>query len=307
MSSWGEPFVAPATGSPLAHRGEQLYAEYPEADGYGFPPNWDLSEWIVDFEQTPFYEQYQDRVEQGRELTTIISDYYADRGTGKTTLAVKFARAMDRTKEGLTADKVTNTPERFTDAYVEKPKGSGLVFDEAEAGVNARKAMTNVNQELNEKVAMGRVGEKYSFYTLPDINQIDKEIRQMAHYWVLIRRRGRARVYKLENNPFRDNTYTKPVCDITWGALPDDDPAFSELHEQKWSKLEDEDDKYVPQHEVDEKIDQERQQARKEARNEFIRAVDARGLLSKTEIAEVVDLHRSTVSRIASGDVTAGD
>ncbi len=49
-----------------------------------------------------------------------------------------------------------------------------------------------------------------------------------------------------------------------------------------------------------------REQARKEARNEFIRAVDARSLLNKKEIAEVVDLHRSTVSRIASGEVTAG-
>jgi transposase len=48
-------------------------------------------------------------------------------------------------------------------------------------------------------------------------------------------------------------------------------------------------------------------EARKEARNEFIRAVDARGLLNKAEIAEIVDLHRSTVSRIANREVTAGD
>ncbi|WP_251342422.1 hypothetical protein [Haloplanus halophilus] len=306
MSDW-KNYRGPAGMAPLAYRGGLRSDRYPPTQGPEFPDGWSMNEWITDFEETPFYEQYEDRVEQGRELTAIISDYYADRGTGKTTLAVKFARAFDRTDDGLTPDKVTNTPEEFTDAYVEKEKGAGLVFDEAEAGVNARKAMTNVNQELNEKVAMGRVGEKYSFYTLPDINQIDKEIRQMAHYWVLIRRRGRARVYKLENNPFQDETYTKPICDVTWGALPDDDPVFAELHEQKWSKLEDEEDKYVPQHEVDERVEKERKQARKEARNEFIRAVDARGLLNKKEIAEVVDLHRSTVSRIASGEVTVGD
>jgi len=306
MSDWDD-FRGPAGMDPLAYRGQLRRNTYPQAPGPAFPDGWTMSEWVTEFEDTPFYEQYEDRVEQGRELTAIISDYYADRGTGKTTLAVKFARAFDRTGEGLTPEKVTNTPEKFTDAYVEKPKGSGLVFDEAEAGVNARKAMTNVNQQLNEKVAMGRVGEKYSFYTLPDINQIDKEIRQMAHYWVLIRRRGRARVYKLENNPFQDDTYTKPICDVTWGALPDDDPVFTDLHEQKWSKLQDEGDKHIPQHEVEERVEKEREQAKKEARNKFIRAVDARGLLNKKQIAEVVDLHRSTVSRIASGEVTAGD
>jgi hypothetical protein len=305
MSDW-QQYRGPPHIDPLAYRGGLRTEQFPQAPGASFPEGWSMDEWIVDFEDTPFYEQYEDRVEQGRELTAIISDYYADRGTGKTTLAVKFARAFDRTDEGLTAARVTNSPEEFTDAYVEQPKGAGLVFDEAEAGVNARKAMTNVNQQLNEKVAMGRVGEKYSFYTLPDINQIDKEIRQMAHYWVLIRRRGRARVYKLENNPFQDETYTKPICDVTWGALPDDDPVFSELHEQKWSKLEDDGDKYIPASEVEDRVDKERDQARKEARNEFIRAVDARGLLNKKEIAEVVDLHRSTVSRIASGEVTAG-
>lgn len=304
---WEEFGPAPATQDPLTSRGELRTDIYPPASGAAFPEGWSVTEWITDFEETAFYEQYEDRVDEGRELTALVTDYYADRGTGKTTAAVQFARRLDRTEKGLTPEKVTNSPEEFIDAYVEQPKGSGMVFDEAEAGVNARKAMTNLNQALNEKISMGRVGEKYSFYTMPDINQIDKEIRQLAHYWILIRRRGRARIYKLENNPFEDETYTKPVCDITWGALPEDDPAYASLNEDKWDKLQDEETKHIPAHEVQERVEKEREQAKKEARNEFIRAADARDLLNKKEIADIVDLHRSTVSRIASGEVKAGD
>lgn len=305
--SWEDFGPAPADLDPLTSQGKMRTGKYPAVDGAEFPEGWSVTEWHVDFEETPFYEQYTDRVENDRELTALISDYYADRGTGKTTAAVRFARKTDRTEEGLTPEKVTNSAEMFTDAYVQQPKGAALVFDEAEAGVNARKAMTNVNQHLNEKVSMGRVGEKYSFYTMPDINQIDKQVRKLAHYWVLIRRRGRARIYKLENNPFEDETYTKPVCDITWDALPDDDPAFQKLDEQKWDKLEDEQKKHISIREAQERVEKARKEERTEARNDFIKATHSRDLLTESQIGDIVDLSQSQVNRIATKDAEEAD
>lgn len=293
-------FVAPAGADPLAHRGELRRDAYPLASGPSFPDGWSLSEWIVPFEETPFYEEYEDHAEKDMELTVLLSDYHAMRGTGKTTLSIKLARAFDRTDDGLTPAKVTNSPEEFIDAYVQHPKGSGLVFDEAEAGINSRDAMTTVNKEMNEKISMGRVGEKYAVWNMPDIGQIDKQVRKLAHYWVLVQRRGRARVYELSNDPFRDDTYTKPICNIEWGALPADDPVYQRLDEHKWDKLQGEGEEYVPIDEHQERVEKAEEEARREQRDAFIRAAYRRDLLSQPDLAEITDLSQGQISRIVN-------
>lgn len=299
MSDW-EQYRGPPHIDPLAYRGGLRTEQYPQAPGAAFPDGWSMDEWIVDFEDTPFYEEFLDHAEKGMELTILLSDYHAMRGTGKTTLSIKLARAFDRTDDGLTPEKVTNSPEEFIDAYVQQDKGSGLVFDEAEAGIGARDAMTTVNKEMNEKVSMGRVGEKYAVWNMPDIGQIDKTVRKLAHYWVLVQRRGRARVYELSNDPFRDETYTKPICNIEWGALPESDPVYQRLDQHKWDKLTGEGEEYVPIDEHQERVEKAKDEAEREQRDEFIRAAYGRGLLSQSDLSEVVDLSQGQISRICS-------
>lgn len=301
-SNQWEEFAAPADSDPLAYRGGVQRDAYPQAPGPSFPEGWNMDEWKVDFEETPFYEEYEDHVDKGMELTILLSDYHAMRGTGKSTLSVKLARKFDRTEQGLVPGKVTNQGEEFIDAYVQYEQGSGLVFDEAESGVNARDAMTNVNKTMNEKISMGRVGEKYAVWNMPDIGQIDKEIRKLAHYWVLVQRRGRARVYELSNDPFRDETYTKPICNIEWGALPADDPVYQRLDEHKWDKLEGDGEEYVPVDEHQKRVEQAKEEAEREQRDEFIRAAYGRDLLSQPELEEITGLHQSTISRIVNSD-----
>jgi hypothetical protein len=297
MTGWDE-YVGPADADPFAYRGGQLRDAYPQTEGAAFPAGWSVSEWVTDFEDTPFYEAYEEHVEKGMELTILLSDYHAMRGTGKTTLSVKLARKFDRTDEGLIPSKATNSPEEFIDAYVRHAQGSGLVFDEAEAGINARDAVTKVNKEMNEKVSMGRVGEKYAVWNMPDIGQIDKQIRKLGHYWVLVRRRGRARVYELSNNPFKDETYTKPVCEIEWGALPGNDPVFQRLDEHKWDKLEGEGEEYVPIDEVHERVERAQREVSKQVRDRFIYNAYDQRLLTQSELAEIVDISSSRISQI---------
>jgi predicted XRE-type DNA-binding protein len=152
---------------------------------------------------------------------------------------------------------------------------------------------------------MGRVGEKYAVWNMPDIGQIDKQIRKLGHYWVLVQRRGRARVYELSNNPFKDETYTKPICNIEWSALPANDPVYQRLDEHKWDKLEGEGEEYVPIDEVQRRVERAETDARRAARDQFIRAAYGQDLLSQPEIAEVVDLDQSTVSRVVNQEATA--
>jgi len=297
-TDWDEFGPAPGNQDPLTTRGQLRTDTYPAASGAGFPEGWSVTEWITDFENTPFYEEYEDHVDKGMELTILLSDYQAMRGSGKTTLSIKLARKFDRTENGLTPDKVTNSPEEFINAYVQHNQGSGLVFDEAEAGINARNAMSTVNKEMNEKVSMGRVGEKYAVWNMPDIGQIDKEVRKLAHYWVLVRRRGRARVYELSNDPFEDKTYTMPICNIEWGPLADSDPVYKRLNEHKWDKLEGDGDSYVPYDEHKKEVERAEKDARREQRDEFILSAYERKLLSQPEIADIVDLSQAQVSRI---------
>lgn len=297
-------FIAPAT-DPLAYRGKPRWDEYPRAEGASFPDGWSIDEWLVDFEETTFYEQYQDHVSKGMELVVLLTDYYANRGTGKTTCAVHLARQFDRTDEGLTPEKVTNSPEEFINAYIQHNKGSGLVFDEAEAGVGARDAMTTVNKQMNEKISMGRVGEKYSVWTFPDLQQIDKQVRKLAHVWVLVTALGKARVYELSQDPFKNKVYTTPLCKLTWDALPESDPVYSRLNQQKWDSLTDSGDQHIPISEHREEVEKAKTDARREKRDEFIREAYGEDLLSQKELAEICDVHQSTISRIVREEVTA--
>lgn len=306
MSYAWDGFVGPAGVDPLAYRGGLRTESYPAANGAAFPEEWSMSEWVVDFEETPFYEEYLEHAEKDMELTVLVSDYHAMRGTGKTVLSIKLAREFDRTEEGLTPDKVTNQAEEFIDAYVQHAKGSGLIFDEAETGINSRDAMTTVNKEMNEKVSMGRVGEKYAIWNMPDIGQIDKEVRKLAHYWVLVQRRGRARVYELSNDPFRDDTYTKPICNIEWSDLEDGDPVYDRLDEHKWDKLEGTGDQFIEVEEHEEELKKQREEAKRQQRDAFIRAAYSNNLLSQPDLAQITDLSQGQISRIVNqGEVTA--
>jgi len=158
--------------------------------------------------------------------------------------------------------------------------------------------MSNVNKDMNEKVSMGRVGEKYAVWNMPDVGQIDKEVRTLAHYWVLVRRRGRARVYELSNDPFEHKTYTKPICEIEWSDLPDDDPVYARLDDHKWDKLEGDGKEYIPADEHEKQVERAREEAEREQRDEFIVAAYGNNLLSQPEIAEITGLDQSQVSRI---------
>jgi hypothetical protein len=302
MTDGWTDFRAPPDGNPFRERGELRRERYPTVDGAATPPGWSVTEWITDFENTPFYEEYLNHREKGMELTILLSDYHAMRGTGKTTLSIKLARAFDATDEGLTPEKVTNSPEEFIDAYVRHAQGSGLVFDEAEAGIGARDAMTTVNKEMNEKVSMGRVGEKYAVWNMPDIGQIDKQIKKLGHYWVLVQRRGRARVYELSNNPFQDETYTKPICNIEWSALPASDPVYQRLDEHKWDKLTGDGEEYVPINEVQDRVEKTEEQAQRETRDRFIYEIYEQDLLTQQEISELecVDVSQRQVSEIVN-------
>ena len=111
-------------------------------------------------ESNPLGNLYRKRVAENRDLTVLVADWNLERGSGKTTLALRMAAAMDRTEEGVTPDKATLSPEELTEAYTREPPGSSLILDEGEAAISNRRSMSGVNEALRKIVGMGRVEEE---------------------------------------------------------------------------------------------------------------------------------------------------
>jgi len=151
-------------------------------------------------EDCPLGKLYRKRVAQGRDLTVLVADWNLERGSGKTTLALRLAAACDRTEEGVTKDKATLSAQELTRAYTEQPVGSSLVLDEGEAAASNRRAMSGVNEALRRIVGMGRVEQKYLFLTAPGVHQVDKDIRNMCDMWVFVRKVGEAQMFRVRYN-----------------------------------------------------------------------------------------------------------
>lgn len=259
-------------------------------------------------EDCPLGKLYRKRVAQNRDLTVIVSDWNLERWSGKTTLALRLAQAADRTDEGVTREKASLNAEELTDAYTSKPKGSSLVFDEAEAGISNRRAMSGVNEAMRTIVGMGRVEQKYLFLTTPGVHQIDSDIRAMADVWILVREVGRAQMYRVRFNPFEGKALTD-----NWGILRWDDArpgpleeTYKQLTEDKRAALRGEGDDgagYVDASEVDKAAEQAAKEAERQKRDELLRQIYTQNEdMTQQELADSVGLSRSRIGDILSGD-----
>lgn len=259
----------------------------------------------ADFDASQFWEDYIRRVKANQDLLILVSDYENDRGTGKTVLSIDLAETLDRTDDGLTPAKASIAPEQLINGYGAHAKGSSLVLDEAEAGVGSREAMTRINRMLSEIVSMGRVQEKYVILNMPASNHIDKNILDLAHYWILVKRKGLARVYKLKNNPFEQKKWPTPVQKLEWSDIDGNHPVYRSLTKEKLSRIDNPagggDGKgYVHYQDHVENLEQARSEAVKETRDEIITA-----LLNHPEvhapqrvIADAADVSQSYVSNL---------
>jgi hypothetical protein len=257
-------------------------------------------------EGCPLAKLYRKRIAQGRDLTVIVSDWNLERGSGKTTLALRLAQAADRTDAGITPDKATISAESLADAYTSEPEGSALLLDEAEAGISNRRAMSGVNEAMRQVVGMGRVEQKYLFLTTPGVHQIDSDIRAMADVWILVREVGRAQMYRVRFNPFDGRALTD-----NWGVLrwPDarpaeTDPTYKELTRQKRAALRGEGDDatgYVDAAEVEETAAKAAEEAERQKRDELLRQIyQQNDDMTQQKLADSVGLSRSRVADILS-------
>jgi hypothetical protein len=251
-----------------------------------------------------FAQLYRERVEQNRDLVVLITDSSNDRGTGKTTEALRLAWGMDRTDEKLTTDKATIDPHPLLESYTEEPRGSSLVLDESEVGLDKYKSGSGVNRAIRELVATGRVMEKYLVLNAPADHLVDKDLKSLVDVWVLVERRGFAKVYRMDWNPHEHTQITPRLGTLEWDAIsnPQLQEVYDYLDARKKARLRGEEgDSYLKRSEAKEMVESAKAEAREEVKREHIARMDSRlGDLTQSDMGEVVDLSQSRVSQILS-------
>lgn len=263
------------------------------------------------------WELYQRRVRNGQDLTVIVSDHQSRRGTGKTVLSLKLAAVMDRTEEGLTAEKTAITPQELIEAYLREKRGSALVLDEAEVGVGARDAMTAVNKTFSQLVAMGRIEEKYLVINAPSTTGIDKSLREMADLWALVEAIGRARIYRFRVNPFQGSIWQDSIAELHWsdiGAESSLYDVYQHLTEEKHQHMTGTDDEFVRASEVQDQVETAVTETQREVRNQLIQQLADDDRFTYSDIADALpaeygtddndiwDISAQRVGQIARGD-----
>jgi len=253
-----------------------------------------------------FEKLYRKRVANNQDLAVLVSDHQNRRGTGKTVLSLKLASKMDRTDSGLTKEKVAIDPDELTEAYIDLPKGSSLVLDEAEAGLSKYEAASAVNRAMRELVSMGRIREKYLVLNLPASSELDRDLKALCDFWFMITQKGCASGHHLRWNPYSEEPRTPKTSTWEWDDIEkksDLRGVYDYLTDEKMAHLRGERDgssQRIPASDVKEMIRQAKDEAATQTRNDLLRDFYDQFDLTQNDLGTAVGLSRSRVADILS-------
>jgi hypothetical protein len=242
-----------------------------------------------------FGKLFEQRLANDQDLIVLVDDEHNRRGTGKTTLSIALAAAMDQTEEGLTTDKVCMTAQELTNAYLDEEKGSSLILDEAEQAVSKYRAASSTNMAIRKLASMGREPlQKFVVINLPNSMELDRDLKALCTVWLMVTQKGHAAVHFLGMNKYRNKVLTPKKHGLKWTALSD--PQLKDvsdyLAERKREILEDGDEGYVDPEEVDQAVSK----AETNTRNELLQNVYESTEVTQSELANAVGLSRSRVA-----------
>jgi len=252
----------------------------------------------------PFTKLYRKRVAENQDLAIIISDHQNRRGTGKTIFSLKLASLMDRTEEGITQEKVAVGPDQLLESYMELPKGSALVLDEAEAGLSKYEAASGVNKAMRELVSMGRIQEKYLVLNLPASSELDRDLKALCDFWFMVQSKGKALGHFLRWNPYSEEPRTPKTDSWEWSDIPESSDlrnVYDYLTSEKLAHLRgerEESSQRVTASEAKNMVEKAKEEARTETRNELLSSVYESTDVTQKELAESVGLSRSRLADI---------
>lgn len=266
-------------------------------------------------EQYPFGtlgKEIRKRIRNDYDAKIIVTSHNSQPGLGKTTFAIRAAHAWD--PHGWSAEqKAFMNAHAFHNKYMDAPPGSVLLFDEVENEADARRSVSTKNVELSQMLATQRFRNIVSIYTLPAVSMLDSRIMELADYWVNVMKRGVAHPYKIYVNDFTGNVTRKWIGQqdqggngemIMWDDVERGEQAYSDKEyldelKKQHSHLERE---YVPQSEVEDKLEKAIEDAKRDKRDAMIHDIYEQWDVSQSDIAalESVGVSQPTVQKILS-------
>jgi len=253
-----------------------------------------------------FAKLYKKRVANNQDLAILVSDHQNRRGTGKTVLSLKVASRLDRTEEGITKEKVSIGVDSLLDSYTKLPKGSALILDEAESGLNKYEAGTQVNKAMRELVSMGRIEEKYLILNLPSSGALDRDLKALCDWWWLVQYKGLAKGHHLQWNPYTEQPRTPKKRDLEWSDIEEGTQlrdVYNYLTKLKMKHLRgesDESSQRLKPSEVQNKIQKVQSQTKTETRNQLLTEIYSNSELTQQELSNAVGLSRSRLADIVN-------
>lgn len=266
---------------------------------------------MVEYKFGTLGREVRSRIEDNLDCKIIITSYSSTPGLGKTTLAIKMAREWDW-HDWAAEEKAYMTYEPFHEAYMSQPPGTVLLFDEVENEADARRGNSAENVGLSQLLATQRVRNIISIYTLPAVSMLDKRIMELADYWINVGvgfQKGVAYPHRLDVNDYSWVGGRVQITPKRLGAdeviefrdLPEDDPDKGYLDGLKDEQNHIE-SSFVPESEVEERVEKEREKAMREKRDEIICGLVQHPELkiSTTKLADTdgIDITQQRVAQI---------
>lgn len=253
-----------------------------------------------------FTKLYRKRIANNQDLAILISDHQNRRGTGKTVLSLKLASRLDRTDEGITKEKVSIGVDSLLDSYTKLPRGSALILDEAESGLNKYEAGTHINKAMRELVAMGRIEQKYLILNLPAAGSLDRDLKALCDWWWLVQQKGLAKGHHLAWNPYTEQPRTPKKRDLEWTDIEEGTQlrdVYNYLTKLKKKHLRgdtEESSQRLKPSEVQNKVDKIKSETQAQTRNELLTEIYSNCDLTQQELANSVGLSRSRLADIVN-------
>jgi hypothetical protein len=148
------------------------------------------------------------------------------RGIGKTYLAMKVAETLSEKMHGrkFTVDDVafdlSEILSRIKYHEDNNEKWAWILFDEAGLEIFARNFMDDINKVMSYVMQSFRSTKVNLIVCVPHPDMVDLHVRNMADFWIDMRGRGKAKVYKTRLVSFRSGIRTPLYCTIENASLP---------------------------------------------------------------------------------------
>jgi len=247
LGYWGS---AQAT-RPLYDAGKRETYPDPVDDAIPKPQTGGDGDGPLDLRHSKLYHDWYQRVACGDPNDYVMAISADPRstgvsGSGKTTFGGGLAkRWFDYSADGFNADaQYTLDPAKLAyDLYEETGELAVLVGDEmqgtpATTGLNAKRSQKSEALDAINAIAAGRSDRKTVILIVQDLKSLNKDALTFIDAWLLIRDDYDyvATHYGVAPDVFdlgSRETKTPGIEQITWDALPDDDPDYQVMEEKK--------------------------------------------------------------------------